>query len=97
MPIELTHEQAAMMRSTMHIEELHKQGLIQTIGPGLSFTLSDKGREALAAYDAKWCIVPRAAVKEIVEANAFDDGEGYRSMCATYDAIDSFKEALGEK
>lgn len=97
MTIELTHDQAAAMRSKIALEELHKQGLIQTIGPGLSFELSDKGRGALAAYDAQWCVVPRAVIKEIVAAHAIDGGYDGHVADAAWEAIDSFKEALGEK
>ena len=70
MTIELTHKQAALMRTTSFPSddsyELHMAGLIDCIeGTRCRYRLSDNGHEALAAYDAKWVPVERWRLQEV--------------------------------
>ncbi len=67
MTIELTHEQAAVIRVGMMdaevIQEANLLGL--TSGHPTGYQSMPAGREALDAYDAKWAVVERVHIEEL--------------------------------
>lgn len=80
MTIELTQEEAEAMRvATTYgnpLYRLHLGGLVDSIGCDGMITLSEAGREALAAYDAKYRVIEADVLRTLVagaESDGWDD------------------------
>ncbi len=84
MTTELTHEQAARLRYNIDFlsidsapEELW--GCFETNDIDYIVGLSAYGLEALAHYDAKWCLVPRRSLADVLELAELQNDSYYES------------------
>lgn len=113
MTIELTHEQALVLRARNRMQFCYEIASVNNVLELLDFDhqsndgdliLTDEGREALAAYDAKWATVRKHDLQVAIEELAAKIAEhdelyaGYEDQLARMDdarrAMTRLREAV---